>query len=209
MSRPLFVKTLNGWVEGESVWQKTKNGWVKGEAMAVKTNNGWQSAIQEHVHEFEYAIYSKNSTYHQRGSFCKNYLSCGGINWISSTEEHNKQYSQVDNTQHFVTCISKEGTHTCNYNAYENHNVKGYVDNGDQATHECFCPCGYSFGSTGHVFYSPQKYVQYELNGIYAHYLVCSDCGGYDTIQSIPMRCVDTDQDGFCNTCGFSCNYQQ
>lgn len=125
MSRPLFVKTLNGWVEGESVWQKTKNGWVKGEAMAVKTNSGWQSATQAHTHSFEYNIYSIDSDTHAYGAFCKDYETCGGVNW-STQANHTKDYIYRNSTYHQTICTTTYEGHQCNFNTPEEHDIYSF-----------------------------------------------------------------------------------
>ena len=125
MSRPLFVKTLNGWFEGESVWQKTKNGWVKGEAMAAKTNNGWQSAIQAHTHTFEYNIYSIDNDTHAYGAFCKDYETCGGVNW-STQANHTKNYRYSNSTYHYIICTTTYEGHQCNLNTPEEHKILSF-----------------------------------------------------------------------------------
>ncbi len=203
MSRPLFVKVNGSWREGESVWVKKDGSWRSMSGLNVKVNGEWKNIQTEHIHQYEYRVESDRFDVHQYGAFCE----CGAANAITVTKPHNKRYILIDENDHREYCNTEVVTNNyCNYSRLTSHYIGGYTDIGG-GKHAIYCPCGWKLGEVDHVFYSPQHFRQDFVQGQFQHMLLCSDCEG-QPLTAIPVRCVDSNQDGFCDTCNYQCNYQ-
>lgn len=217
MSRPLFIKTSSGWVEGESVWQKTANGWVKGQAIGGRTANGWQMS------DFGQWIWkqgSKYSPYHYQyystnPDRIQNEGECYGQQW-----EYKGMYTDffLDKCTLEVKCCEQcKGWYDERYNDHDWGEWEEYTgstrqrickrDTIDELTH--FQRCG-DFSNPDNEQYFSHNFTEVSYIDELEHFCSCGRCGygkaeGHNILGGyIPPR--DPTCEEFGSTGGFNCS---